>query len=235
MEMRIFVLTSFCWWILFAAVSAASGQHEKAGDSSMEGRWLPEVCITTLEVERASAAEGTDRQESNEARWNRFYRLGIDAFGARDLEPAWAQFCLALDAARSFGPRDIRFAETLDELGLVAFLQEDFAASEAMQGAAAAEMLLAVGPPAGDMTEEAKKSCESSVATYMTRLGWIFERQGKEGELDALMDRPYMILARGYVPFGRVSNRLDWLISRYLLAENFTAADWLASLRDEEY
>ena len=33
-----------------------------------------------------------------------------------------------------------------------------------------------------------------------------------------------------YVPAETVASRLDWLISRYLLAEDMAAADWLAGL-----
>ncbi len=233
--MRALIPSSICLLTLFAAVAlTASGQNEVPGSSIDERRWLPDACILALDVERALQADGEDRQETDEARWNRFYRLGIDAIGARDLEQARTGFCQALEAAGSFGPRDIRFAETLDELGLVAYMHEDYAASEAMQGAATAEMLLALGPPADDLAGAAEKSCKSSVATYMTRLGWIFERQGRAGEIDALMGQPYLILERGYVPFDQVAGRLDWLIARYLLAENFTAADRLSSLRDEE-
>ena len=102
-----------------------------------------------------------------------------------------------------------------------------------MQGAAAAEMLLALGPPSADLAETAEQDCRSSVATYMVRLGWIFERQGRGGEIDSLLKEPYLILERGYVPIDSVLRRLDWLISQYLLAEDFAAADWLSALRDE--
>ena len=197
-----------------------------------EASWLPESCSLVLELENDAQAEREQPEESDDARWNRFYRLGIDAISRQDLEQAQAAYCLALDAAGSFGPRDVRFAETLDELGLVAFMREDYVASEAMQGAAVAEMLLALGPPAPDLEAEAAESCASSVATYMSRLGWIFERQERAGEIDALMREPYRILERGYVPFESVATRLDWLIARYLLAEDFIAADWLSSWRD---
>ena len=151
----------------------------------------------------------------------------------RDLEAAERHFCTALELAASFGPRDIRFAETLDELGLVSFLRGDYESAEAMQGAAVAEMLLAMGPPTEDLACTAERSCRSSVATYMVRLGWIFDRQGRGGEIDLLMREPHRILERGYVPYDSLLDRLDGLIAQYLLIEDFAAADRLSSLRAE--
>ena len=206
--------------------------HSTAGDLRNDRRWLPDACILTLDVERALQVDVLE-EEADAARWNRFYRLGIDAIDSQNLEQARASFCQALEAAGSFGPRDFRFAETLDELGLVAFMDEDYATSEAMQGAATAEILLALGPPPRDLAAAAEKEYKSSVATYMVRLGWIFERQGRPREIDALMTEPYRILERGYVPLDSVLPRLDWLIAQYLLAEDFAAADWLTALRDE--
>ncbi len=223
--MRSFTLSSLGPLTLLVACAAAA-------DSNQERRWLPEVCVLTLDVERALQGDGEEIAESDEARWNTLYRRGMTAFGSEDLEAARISFCSALEAAASFGPRDVRFAETLDELGLAAYLGEDYGLSEAMQGAAVAEMLLALGPPAADLAETAAESCKSSVATYMTRLGWIFERQGRGGEIEILMREPYRILGRGYVPFDSVLGRLDWLIAQYMLAEDFAAADWLSALRD---
>ncbi len=229
--MRTLRLSSLALLTLLATVASTAGEPQAAvGDSG--GRWLPDACVLALDVEGILAG-GEEAAASDEARWNRFYRRGMDDFGREDLEAARVSFCLALEAAASFGPRDYRFAETLDELGLVEYLSEDYAASEAMQGAATAEMLLAVGPPAEDLAEAARKSCKSSVATYMTRLGWIFERQGRGAEIEFLMREPYRILGRGYVPFDSMQDRFDWLVGQYLLAEDFAAADWLSALRDE--
>ncbi len=225
-------LSCFGLLIVLAAVAPTAGGQEAArGDSGADRRWLPNACVLTLDVESALAAE--EPAQSDEARWNDFYRRGMAAFRSEDLEAAGTSFCLALEAAVSFGPRDVRFAETLDELGLVGYLREDYASSEAMQGAAVAEMLLALGPPAEDLAGAAQKSCKSSVATYMPRLGWIFERQGRAGEIEPLIAKPYRILGRGYVPYDSLGGRLDWLIAQYLLAEDYAAADWLSSLRDE--
>lgn len=166
-----------------------------------------------------------------ESQWNLHYRQGWEAIETRDLDAAEYSLCRALNAARSFEAGDLRFTETLDELGLVSFLRGDFAQAEAMQGAAVAEILLSLGPPADDLTEEQRDLCRSSVATYLTRLGWVFDRQGRAELMGELERAPYLVLAMGYVPTEAVANRLDWLISRYLLAEDMAAADWLAGLR----
>ena len=218
--------------ILLGPVASSAGAQQELGEigCASEQRWLPEACVLALGVECASAAGSGGREESDEARWNHFYRLGIEAIGSEDLEAAEISFCRALEAAGSFGPRDIRFAETLDELGLVGYLSADYARAEVMQGAAVAEMLLASGPPTGDLVETAEKSCRSSVATYMVRLGWIFDRQGRGGEIDPLLRQPYRILERGYAPNHSLPGRLDWLIAQYLLLEDFDAADQLSSL-----
>lgn len=218
---------------LLAAVAAGgSAADDRAADRGEE-RWLPEACVLTLEVERASQAGVDGPVDSDEARWNRFYRAGIDAIATRDLEQARTAFCRSLETAAAFGPRDVRFAETLDELGLVHYLRGDDEGAEAMQGAAVAEMLLAVGPPTEDLAATAERSCRSSVAIYMVRLGWIFDRQGRGGEIDTLLRQPHRIFGRGYVPRESLLPRLDWLISQYLLIEDFATADWLSSLRAE--
>lgn len=234
--MRTCVLSSLGLLTLLGAAAAAAEAPfddgpETGGFHARRG-WLPGPCVLALDVERASAAAGGG-EESDEARWNHFYRRGIEAIGTRDLEAAEISFCRALEFAGSFGPRDIRFAETLDELGLVSYLSGDDEAAEAMQGAAVAEMLLAVGPPTEDLAATAEKSCRSSVATYMVRLGWVFDRQGRGREIDSLLRAPHLILERGYVPHASLRERLDWLIAQYLLIEDFETADWLASLRAE--
>ena len=231
--MRCSVLSSLGLLLLFgSAVLTAQPPDQEGGaeDAREDQRWLPEACRLALTVAHASTL---DPKQSDEALWNHFYRLGFKAIQEEDLESAETGFCRALEAARSFGPRDIRFAETLDELGLVRYLGGDDQGAEAMQGAAVAEMLLALGPPSEDLRETARKSCRSSVAIYMVRLGWIFQRQGRGEEIKPLLQAPYRILGRGYVPYDSVLGRLDGLIAQYLLIEDFGAADWLSSLRNE--
>ncbi|MEM8931279.1 MAG: hypothetical protein AAGE94_08890, partial [Acidobacteriota bacterium] len=108
----------------------------------------------------------------------------------------------------------------------------DFEASESMQGAAASMMLLAAGPPEDtDLREAARKSCKSSLANYVVRLGWIYDRQGRAEAIEPLIEQPYRLLALGYLPDAVVLERLDWLISRYLLDEDYAAARTLRSWR----
>ncbi|MCP3957001.1 MAG: hypothetical protein GY719_04030 [bacterium] len=227
--MRIISSSLFVAVVLAALPLSAQAPREDC----VAQRWLPEACVIALGERCTRPDTGEKVGESDDSRWNHYYRLGIEAIQIKDLEGAEISFCHALAAAASFGPRDMRFAETLDELGLVRFLGGDYDGSEAMQGAAVAEMLLALGPPAEDLCETAGKSCASSVGTYLTRLGWIFDRQGREGELEALLREPHRVLERGYVPADSVRTRLDWLIGRYLLREDFAAADWLTAFRDE--
>jgi len=193
------------------------------------GYWLPSRCRSLLLVAEAAGEAGA--ADSAEERWNLHYRRGYGSIEEQDLETAEGSLCLALDAARAFEARDLRFAETLDELGLVAYLRGDDALAEAMQGAAAAEILLALGPPARDQSAEEKDRCGHTFATYLGRLGLVFERQGRAALLDELRRAPYLVLGMGYVPAQALEGRLDWLISRYLLAEDLAAADWLKGLQ----
>lgn len=219
--------------LLGTAVATARQPAEKPlASESTTHSWLPEVCVVALEIAESRSLDSGESAQDAASRWNDFYLQGIEAIGREDLEAAENSFCGALEAARSFGPRDIRYAETLDELGLVSYMDSDEDLAEAMQGAAVAEILLALGPSGEPLTETIGKSCRSSVASYMERLGWIFERQRRAGDIDPLMQQPYRILAEGYVPDDSVLPRLDWLISQYLLIEDFRAAKWLSAFRD---
>lgn len=218
-----------CLLVCMAALAGPLAARGEPSAGKPAPGWLPEACGPLLELAAAGGEGGGE--ESLEARWNRSYRQGWAALESRDLETAERSLCQALDAARFFGPRDLRFAETLDELGLVHYLRGDDARAEVIQGAAAGEVLLALGPPASDLTPEQIDLCRSSVATYLTRLGWIFDRQGRAGRIEALLRRPYLVLAVGYIPPAALAGRLDWLISRYLLMEDVAAADWLTGLR----
>ena len=106
-----------------------------AGISQAESpsRWLPDHCLTHVDADTP-------------ARWNDAYNRGFRAIQAGEYFTAESEMCRALLAAREFDARDWRFAETLDELGLIAFEARNFELAEQMQGAAIAEMLLAVGP-----------------------------------------------------------------------------------------
>jgi len=220
---------TLCLVVWTSALAGAATLSAEEPSPATSPRWLPDTCLPLLDLAAARGESGGD--ESPETWWNRHYRAGWVAVEAGDVETAERSFCQALDVARFFGPRDFRFAETLDELGLVNYIRGDDSRAEAMQGAATAEILLALGPPADDLTQEQTDLCSSSVATYLTRLGWIFDRQGRSGQIEPLRKTPYLILAGGYIPPKALATRLDWLISRYLLAEDMAAADWLTELQ----
>ncbi|MEL7058751.1 MAG: hypothetical protein AAGN46_01870 [Acidobacteriota bacterium] len=198
-----------------------------AADEFAEPRWLPASCDAALH----GLSAAPDARSA--ARWNRDYRAGIEAIGVRDLDRAEALFCRSLQAARSFPAEDLRFAETLDELGLVFYLRADLENAEAMQGAAVTERLLSVGAPRGLEAEVSATSCLSSVGVYLKRLGWIAERQGWAEEHASWVAAPYRILAARYIPDRVVRSRIDGLIATYLLLEDYAAADWLTAWQDE--
>jgi hypothetical protein len=189
-------------------------------------RWVPQRCHELV---------GEPPDES----WNEPYDRGFRAIQREDFQEAEQEMCQALLLAREFEPRDWRFAETLDELGHVAFALRDFLLAEQFQGAAIAEMLLAVGP-GGEPFADTKPSdrspirsdCRSGIHSYTTRLGWIHnETQGRIA-IDKLQDEPWRIFSAGYLPLDReLAERLDWLISRYLLEEDIKAADALRELQ----
>lgn len=215
---------------LFVALPLAA--DSPGSESEASARWLPEACLHAA-LDLTDVEEAPEVDESADARWNWHYRQAREAFTARDSTQAEAHLCSALSVARGFDRGDLRFAETLDELGLVGWLRRDYAFAEAAQGAAVAEILLALGPPADDLTREERDLCRSSLSTYLTRLGWILNRQGRAEEVEALRQRPYRVLGMGYVPAEAIEDRLTWLVSRYLLIEDLEAADWLTDLGRE--
>jgi hypothetical protein len=216
--------------VAVAAPGAPSVAFGEAREVPRGGSWLPVRCRSVLEV--VAAAGEVEAPDSAEARWNLHYRHGVASIREEDLEAAERSLCLALDAARAFEPRDARFAETLDELGLAAYLRGDDASAEAMQGAATAEILLALGPPARDLAPGEKARCGINFPTFLGRLGLVFERQGRGAVLGDLQRSPFLVLGMGYVPAQALLGRLDWLVSRYLLAEDLAAADWLRELQE---
>lgn len=191
---------------------------------------IPQACQD--ELFGLEPAEPEIDHETEQALWNRLYLQGVIALTADDLPLARQSFCAALEPAASFGPRDWRFAETLDELGLTGFLDADLDFAETMQGAAVAEMLLALGPDTETSVPRPGRQAKlSSVAIYADRLAWIHDRQGDARRADEARARPHRILDRGYIPLGRQHQRLDWLASQYLLDEDFATAAWILELK----
>ncbi len=197
-------------------------------------RWTPSHCH-----EYGDAA--STKAETAETVWNDAYRDGFRAIERGEYDVAERQMCRALLAARDFGPRDWRFAETLDELGLIAFQLRDFELAERMQGAAIGEMLLAAGPhgePLAGLEASAhaviRPDCASGIRVYTERMDWIHERVAGRLTTQAIRDEPWSIFSAGYIPLdAALASRLDWLVSQYLLEENLGAADALAALQDE--
>lgn len=202
------------------------------GAADSPERWVPDHCLN----DQAASVGGDPKP-----RWNDAYREGFRAIERGDYHAAQEQMCRALLAARESGPRDWRFAETLDELGLIAFELGDLDRAERMQGAAIAEMLLAVGPHGEPIGEHEashaaaiRKDCRSGIRVYTTRLGWILERVPGRTTTAELLEAPWRIFAAEYVPLDAgLARRLDWLVSQYLLQEDLEAAEALTELQQE--
>ena len=108
MKLQVALLALVTWAAAGPGMATDVETPQEAGS-----RWLPESCTPLLEVARAQGKH--EPEGSAEARWNEHYRQGFEASRQRELETAETSFCLALEAAQEFGPRDLRFAETLDE------------------------------------------------------------------------------------------------------------------------
>ena len=155
------------------------------------GRQAPAPCAEAAPLDREDRTAG-----SAEARWNAAYLEGIRALDLEDLDGAHDAFCRAAQAGLGFEPRDWRYAETLDELGLIAFLSGDLERAEAMQGAAVAEMLLALGPGDAVASEAPGRDGRlSSVAIYAARLNWIFQAQERAERVEDPVAHPDRFLA----------------------------------------
>lgn len=202
-------------------------------------RWIPGHCLEYgSQADSPEDASGTGNAET---RWNEAYLAAFRTIERGEYGFAESRMCQALLEAREFGARDWRFAETLDELGLIAFELRDFELAEQLQGAAIAEMLLSVGPSGEPLREHdtsehspIRQDCRSGVRVYTERLGWILERVRGRTTVAELRIRPWRIFEAEYLPLdAELGHRLDWLISRYLLEENLPAAEALAELQRE--
>jgi len=179
-------------------------------------------CQTTIDTAQLTLANIPD--ELSEASWNRYYSGGQSARIQGDLWSALDQMCLALYQARNFDARDWRFAETLDELGHINYLLEQYNDAELAQGAAVAEMLLTAGPK---QTERMRRN----VKLFIERLGLVYEQQGRSELTTQLIAAPQSIFDMGYIPLDQdLARRLDWLASEYLGLEQFDVANELLSL-----
>jgi hypothetical protein len=204
-------------------------------------RPFPDHCLAHVAgAEGGALPEALPGDKANRL-WNTSYLEGFRSIAAGDYPTAEGEMCRALFAARQFGPRDWRFAETLDELGLIAFQFGEFERAEQMQGAAVAEMLLAVGPGGEpphrlDTSDGAvmRSECGSGVRVYTQRLGWVFEQLPGNRSIEKLQQAPWNVFSAGYLPQDAdLARRLEWLISRYLLQENLAAVEALTGLQRE--
>ena len=159
------------------------------------------------------------REEDADRAWNQHYAAGFQSIEAGDLESAHASICRALADSASFDARDWRFAETLDELGLIDYLRGDLDGSVAAQAGAVAEMLLARGPGAPE------------VALYASRLGIPLGRQGRDELAAEIAKVPHRVFTSGVVASSEaMDRRLDWLVSEYLRREDLAAARELQAI-----
>lgn len=148
-----------------------------------------------------------------ERAWHEHFRAGFEAIETGALDQAHAEICAALLAAAGFEPRDWRFAETLDELGLIDYLLGDDDASAAAQASAVAEMLLAKGPRAAE------------VELYAARLAYPLARAGRDAQAKSLAAAPHGVFTQGLVPVSpETARRLDWLVAEYLRIEEVAIA-----------
>ena len=173
--------------------------------------------------ECAGALASLDVPEADrEAEWNlRYSETYRSAAGEGPIDDGVARACAALALSAGFDARDWRFAETLDELGLIQYERGSYEESARAQGMAAAEILHAKGPAAPE------------VGTYVGRLGMPMGRLGRDEEHAALQAAPHRLLLEGWVPLdSALAPRLDWLIGDYLRLENLPAADELRELAD---
>ena len=188
-------------------------------------RQLPTSCETLVEFQQVGLFDVPE--DRLEASWNRYYRDGQAAITRGDLQAALQNQCFALSQSRGFDESDWRYAEALDELGRIHYLLEDYNASEEAQGAAVAELLLAVGP-------DDQGPPSRNVDLFIERLGLVYAQQGRSDLTQRLLNAPYLIFELGYLPFDRtLAQRLDWLASEYLGLEDFPAADALMQLSSE--
>ncbi len=189
------------------------------------GRSITPSCQTLMDYQQEISPPST---ESSEASWNKHYRDGHSAIINGDLSLAEQQMCAALNQAKNFAERDWRFAETLDELGLIHFMLGQFNQSEKAQGAAVAELLLAAGPTTMRQTSTRK------VSIFIERLGRVYAKQERSDLIEKLRNNPYKIYEMGYIPLDSdLARRLGWLVSEYLGLENLTASNELLQLIKE--
>ena len=146
--------------------------------------------------------------------WLEHYRGGWAAIEEQDFLEAETRLRRALAAAQTFKDLDRRYAETLDDLGLVYVKLGNFQMAEKMQGRAVGELMLSAGP------------WDRRIGLFIDRLGSIYQQLGKQDAIEALKEKPYLIFEKDYIlPNARLAKRLDGLMADYRIAQNQTAAN----------
>lgn len=176
------------------------------------------TCVSGLGCQRPHTPPILSADQHNQA-WHINYQDGWEAINHKNYVLAEEHFLLALQHAEAFESTDRRLAVTLDDLGLVYFqLGNDYLA-EQMQGRAVTELLLTRGPDDPD------------IAVFLTRLDYIFKRQGATQHTERLSKKPFTIFDLSYVAHDAdLSARLDALIYEYERAGQGEAVDYLSSL-----
>jgi hypothetical protein len=176
----------------------------------------------TVPPECAATAAALDVKPGAAAReWNRQYTLTYESIENGRLDAALDAACTSLALGVKFGARDWRFAETLDELGLIHYQQGDMESSARAQARAVAEVLLAKGPAAPE------------VALYAGRLAMPLGRLDRDALAKDVIQSPHRIFATEYVEEdAALAKRLDWLVAEELRLENLAAANELQALID---
>ena len=86
-------------------------------------RPFPDHCLVHVPGAEGGALPEALPGDNADRAWNISYQEGFRTIAAGDYPTAEREMCRALFAARQFGPRDWRFAETLDELDLYESLE----------------------------------------------------------------------------------------------------------------
>ncbi len=210
---------------LFAVSFPMLSVAEEVNTANEVGRSITPSCQSLIAYQQPAVSLST---ELSEASWNKHYIVGHSSIINGDYSLAEQEMCLALVHAKNFAERDWRFAETLDELGLIHFMLGQFDESEKAQGAAVAELLLAAGPTTMWQTSTRK------VSMFIERLSRVYAKQGRSDLTVKLKNNPYKIYEMGYIPLDSdLARRLGWLVSEYLGLENLTASNDLLKLIEE--
>ena len=124
----------------------------------------------------------TDSQAQQET-WERHIQAGLAAQAQGNFGEALTQTKAALEAAKVFGPDDIRLATTLNVLANVYFNQGNYAEAEPLYKRSLAIREKAIGPGLGQLV----------VALSLNNLAELYLIQGKYAEAEPLYKRSLAI------------------------------------------